>query len=154
MPLQHAKNIIVFSLAVILSTSLFTAFGVCEYKTSARTGVQFIESLYGAKNLTELEQKQLSNLREIAAQEVLYNVALAYNSNRLQYTYYGMEDAEYEIKPLYRTVTDKYIEFTVSIDGKDDGRIRGVWFTANHGKIIAFKEALLFPFPKDEVSAS
>ena len=138
----HIKFVVIFILTAIITCLGVTAYKYEEYTLKANLGKSFVEVLYHAPNLQELSNQQT---------EKLGRVSIELNSNRLEYTYYNMEKATKEIKPVFTKVTDDYIEFLVSIDGEIDGRIRAIWFDVDNGKISEFKEAILVPFAKDEV---
>lgn len=147
----HIKFVVIFILTAIITCLGVTAYKYEEYTLKANLGKSFVEVLYHAPNLQELSNQQTEKLKQIAIDEIVGRVSIELNSNRLEYTYYNMEKATKEIKPVFTKVTDDYIEFLVSIDGEIDGRIRAIWFDVDNGKISEFKEAILVPFAKDEV---
>ena len=151
MRLRRAKYIILFMIIVVTTCFLFTTCFFIQYRKDANIGISFVETLYNARNLSELKQNHTERLKKVATDEIVGRVSLELNNARLDYTYYGMSNATKEIKPVYIKVTNQYIEFTISLDGELDGKRRAIWFDTMNGKISKFQEATLLPFAKDEV---
>lgn len=133
----------------ILSCSLFTYLSCSKYISNRNLGRAFVNTLYNTSDVNLLKTKHTEDLLNVVVPEIANRVSLEENPNRLQYTYYNMEGKS--IKPNYMISTDTFVQFTVKVNGMDDGIIRCIWFDCDRGKISKFSEAVLNPFKTDNV---
>lgn len=119
-----------------------------DKKPSAALGIQLVNALYSYDSIDSLYETQSKKLLEIMPENLVHYYSIGYNQNRIQYTYYGLEEGV--ISPNIRKSTEGYIEFSVLINGEDDNILRGIWYSEKDGLISGVSEALLYPFPTNE----
>lgn len=145
------KNNIRYVLLIIFS--LILIFIAQQYKNndkkpSTELGIQLVNTLYSYDSLDDLYSSQSNKLLKIMPENLMHYYSIEHNRNRIQYTYYGLEEGK--ISPNIHKATEGYIEFSVFVNGEDDNILRGIWYTEKDGMISGVSEALLYPFPTNK----
>lgn len=144
---NNVRYIALFFFSFIL---LFTA---QQYKTddknpSKELGISLVNALYSFDSIEDLYETQSQELLKIMTENLMYRYSIEHNRNRIQYTYYGLEEGK--VSPNIHKATEGYIEFSVFVNGEDDNILRGIWYSEENGMISGVSEALLYPFPKSQ----
>lgn len=115
---------------------------------SKELGISLVNALYSYDSLEDLYERQSKELLKIMPENLMYRYSIEYNQNRIQYTYYGLEEGK--VSPNIHKALEGYVEFSVFVNGEDDNILRGIWYAEENGMISGVSEALLYPFPTNQ----
>ena len=158
MPLIYkTKGSFVISLLTVSTSLFFFSFILLliaqQYKAddklpSKELGISLVNALYSYDSLEDLYERQSKELLKIMPENLMYRYSIEYNQNRIQYTYYGLEEGK--VSPNIHKALEGYVEFSVFVNGEDDNILRGIWYAEENGMISGVSEALLYPFPTNQ----
>lgn len=145
------RNNVRYVVLFILSLTLLII--AQQYKTnnkepSKELGIELVNALYTYDSLDDLYSMQSKKLLKIMPENLVHYYSIEYNRNRIQYTYYGLENGS--ISPNIHKSKEGYVEFSVFLNGEDDNILRGIWYSEKDGLISGISEAWLYPFPTNK----